>query len=352
MACCWPAPWLAPHGPKGTPGLRHIAARSGVEYGLAVQAASLRDQPGYAAATAREARLLVPEGEGKWYDLRPTEAEFDFSGLDAILEFAARHGQAVRGHTLVWDAAMRDWTLAALTEGPARARPLLEAHLDGVLGHFAGRIGDWDVANEAIANPWDSTALLKDTPWLRALGPDHLDLAFRLARVRDPALRLTYNDYGCEHGTPHDNEKRRRVLTLLRGFRDRGVPIDALGLQGHLHRDAAMDPTALATFIREVRALGLEVLITELDVIEPPAPSDPADRDARAAGIVHRFVSTALEAGVRQVLAWGVADPYSWANELPRVDGLPSRPLPLGAGFAPKPMWYALARAFEGRPWP
>lgn len=335
------------------PGLREIAARNGVEYGLAVRADWLRDQPAYAAAVARDARLLVPEGGAKWWDLRPTEAVFDFAALDAMLDFAARHGQAVRGHTLVWHAAMRDWTLAALAEGPVRARALLEAHLDGVLGHVAGRIGDWDVANEAVADPRDSAALLRDTPWLEALGPGYLDLAFRLARARDPSLRLTYNDYGCEQGDPVDDEKRRRVLALLRGFRDRGVPVDALGIQGHLRPETPVDAAALAGFVRTVRDLGFEVLITELDVIEkPPFPGDVAAQDAAVASVAHRFVSTALEAGVRSVLAWGAADSYSWIQELPRGPGPAPRPLPLDDDFARKPMWHALARAFEGRPWP
>ncbi|MBV1797383.1 endo-1,4-beta-xylanase [Siccirubricoccus sp. G192] len=340
---------------QATEGLRSIAARHGVTYGCAVQADWLQTDAVYAAAIAREAAALVPEGGAKWWDLRPAEGRFDFSALDAITGFAAKHGQVVRGHTLVWHAAMRPWTEAALEAGPARARRELEAHLDGVLGHAAGSIRDWDVANEAVADPWNSTELLKDSPWLRALGPAYLDLAFRLARARDLGLTLTYNDYGCEHDTPHDAEKRRRVLALVRGMLDRGVPIDAVGLQGHLHRDAAFSAPALASFVRSLRDLGLAVLITELDVIEPPEPSDPAPRDAAAAAITHAFVSTVLEAGGRAVLTWGITDPYSWANTEPamaRADGLPGRPLPLDAGFRPKPMWHALARAFAGQPWP
>jgi endo-1,4-beta-xylanase len=300
--------------------------------------------------------MLVPEGATKWWVLQPAEGVFDFAEFDTIAAFAARHGQAVRGHTLVWHAAMEDWTRAALAEGPARGRAVLEAYFDRVLAHTRPTVRDWDVANEAVANPWDSTELLKDSPWLRCLGPDYLDLAFRMARQRDGGLLLTYNDYGCEHDTAHDDEKRRRVLALLRGMRDRGVPIDAVGLQGHLHRDNPFSPAKVVAFVREVRTLGLDVLITELDVIEPETLSDEAARDAKCAALVHAFASSVLEAGGRTVLCWGLADPFSWANieddQPSKRSGRPARPLPLDAEFRRKPMWHALARAFEGRPWP
>ena len=173
---------------------------------------------------------------------------------------------------------------------------------------------------------------------------------------------LTYNDYGCEQDTPVDDEKRRRVLELARGMRDRGVPLDAVGLQGHLRPEDAFSAPKLAAFVRALRALDLRVPITELDVVEPETRSDPAARDAQNAALVHAFVSTVLEAGGGDaVLCWGLSDRYTWANEGPPIPtpsgemrGPPgsARPLPLDAGQRRKPMWHALARAFEGRPWP
>ena len=348
------------------PPLREIAALRGLPFGVAVQADWFEGDPGFAATTAREASMLVPEGSTKWYDLRPYESVFDFSELDPITLFAARHGQTVRGHTLVWHAAMRKWTYEALNEGPRRGRALLETHIDRVLGYTASTIRDWDVANETVADPWNSSELLKDTPWLRSIGPDYLDFAFRLARQRDPALTLTYNDYGCEHDTDFDDEKRRRVLALVGGMRDRNVPIDAVGLQGHLHRDNRFSARKVTEFVRSVLALDLKVIITGLDVIEPETQSDPAARDAKCAEIVHAFVSTVLETGgCTAVLCWGVSDQYSWTNTQPSLTpaegapgtagskvGGPARPLPFDDQYRRKPMWYALARAFEGRPWP
>ena len=346
----------APAAARAADGLRGVAAARGIRFGLAVQGDALVNDPRAAAAVAAEAAVLVPEGGGKWLALRPEEGVYDFSELDAIIAFAARHGQTVRGHTLLWHAAMEDWTLAALKEGAARGRPLLEAHFDRVLAHTALAIRDWDVANEAVADPRDSADLLRKSPWLESLGPDYLDLAFRAARQRDAGLALTYNDYGCEQDTPVDDEKRRRVLALVRGMRDRGVPIDAVGIQGHLRLGDPFSAPKLAAFVRSLRDLGLRVLVTELDMIEDELRSDAAERDARSAALVHAFVSTVLEGGGDAVLCWGVTDPHSWIGREPGypalVSGLPARPLPLDAEYRRKPMWHALARAFEGRPWP
>jgi endo-1,4-beta-xylanase len=128
-----------------------------------------------------------------------------------------------------------------------------------------------------------------------------------------------------------------------------------------MHRDNKFSARKVTEFVRSVRALGLEVLVTELDIIEPETQSDPAERDARSAALVHAFVSTVLEAGGRAVLCWGLSDRYSWAtDEPPKVPAEnasgpppgPARPLPLDSELRRKPMWHALARAFEGRAWP
>src|SRR5918998_3541403 len=155
-AAGWAGQAAAQPAAGGPGGLRDVAARHGVAFGLAVQARPLAADAPYAAATAREAAVLVSEGAGKWWTLRPAEGRFEFAPLDAIASFAARHGQRVRGHTLVWHAAMRPWAEAAIAEGPARARALLEEHLDRVLGHTAPAIRDWDVANEAVVGPRNS----------------------------------------------------------------------------------------------------------------------------------------------------------------------------------------------------
>ncbi len=336
------------------PGLREIARHHGIAYGCAVHASWLQRDSAYAAAVAREAALLVPEGEGKPDSTQPREGRFTREELEPILRFAAMHGQEVRGHTLLWHTALPRWMWADTTAANAEAR--LVRHIEGTLALTRGRIRDWDVVNEPVADPDVLPGQdLRDSIWYRNLGRDYLPLAFRTARAADPGVRLVLNDYGLEASWPRADEKRARMLRLIRFLIEQGAKPDALGIQAHMPLDQPFAPGPFGAFLREVRGLGLDILLTELDVIEPEdAPLREEDIPARDAAVAERayaVTSTAIEAGCRTVLTWGLSDPFSWLNLWPpsrRKDGAEVRALPLDNRHRRKAMWDALARAFAG----
>ncbi len=350
-------PMTEPARPPGD-GLADLARAHGISFGTAVQGELLAQDQVYAAAVAAEAQLLVPEWEAKWEALQPREGEFDFGPLGVVAGFAQAQRKQLRGHALVWHNAMPDWLAPALAEGPARARAVLAAHIEGVLGATQPLIRDWDVVNEVLANPpgsrfTDQTparGIFRDTPWLRALGPDYIELALRLARERDRTLRLTINDYGLEGDTPWAEQKRRNMLALVRALLAARCPLDAVGLQAHLQVDEPFRPEPLAGFIQTLHGMGLAVLITELDCREGAnLPPGQEARDGIVAAYVQQVVGTALAAGCRTVLTWGLSDRDSWLNRDPDVarrDGQQHRGHPLDAEFRRKAMWQALARSF------
>ncbi|MBL6459024.1 endo-1,4-beta-xylanase [Belnapia sp. T6] len=352
---------LAGQGRAQQDGLATLARAAGIAFGTAVDSGKLAGDPAYAAQVTAEAQLLVPEWEAKWAALQPKEGSFDLGPLGAVAGFAQGSGKQLRGHALVWHDAMPDWLTAALAEGPARARAVLTAHLDAVLPATRPAIRDWDVVNEAVAdaegNPFAAKPVavgdLRDSPWLRALGPSYVDLTFRLARERDRTLRLTYNEYGLEGDSPWAEEKRRRTLRLLRRLLEAQVPVDALGLQAHLLLDEPFRPEPLAAFLASVREMGLSILVTELDVREgSQLAGDLAARDMAVAERVRGVVGTALEAGCRTVLTWGLSDKESWLARDPdvtRKDGETHRGLPLDGEGKRKPMWNALAACFAAK---
>ncbi len=357
-------PAAAAFGPDSAPDrpLAEIAASRGITFGCAVTSNLIAAEPDFAALVAGDAAVIVPEYEAKFGTLQPEEGRFDFSRLDAVTGWAAHFRKSVRGHALVWYQDIPAWTRAALAEGPARARGVLEAHLDRVLAHTRPRIRDWDVVNEPVANPPGSdvpepagnSGDLRDTPWLRALGPDYVAIALRAARERDPTLRLTLNDYGVEADTPHAEEKRRRLLRLLRSLRQRNVPLDAVGIQGHLQLREPFRPAGFRDFVRQLRALELGVVITEMDVREERPPvGDFVARDTAVATRVHAFLSAAIEGGARSVLTWGISDRWSWLHRDQAVALAPGdvhRGLPYDWELNRKQMWRAMARAFLGQP--
>lgn len=349
---------LQPARAQPAASLRDLAHARGLTFGSAIRHDLLRTDAGYAALMAREAEVLVPEWAAKWSVLQPREGEFDFSVLQEILAFAARNRQRVRGHTLLWHESLPAWLPPALAEGPARAGAVMETHIRTVLEATRPSIRDWDVLNEVVANPPGSDnpspipGDLRTSPWLRALGPDYIDRAFRIARQVDPTLRLTLNDYGVEADNPAAAEKRARLLRLVRGMIQRRVPLDAIGIQAHLQMREPFRAEPLVAWLQELRGMGLALAVTELDVREPDvlAPS-VALRDAAVADRTAQFLEAAIAGGVRTILTWGLSDRDSWLRLEPSVarpDGAQTRGLPFDTDLRPKPMREAMARVFRG----
>ena len=189
--------------------------------------------------------------------------------------------------------------------------------------------------------------------WLDAFGPGHIDMAFHAARAAAPGVQLVYNDWGFEQGAPENDRFRARTLRLLDGLLKRRVPIDALGIQGHLSAFGnKVDQRKLAAFLREIEARGLAILITELDVEDTGGPSDIGARDRAVADEARRFLDVALDSRATEaVLTWNLSDRYvdppdEWKLKLVNWR---FRKTPYDAAMRKKPLWQALAQSFAGR---
>ena len=187
-------------------------------------------------------------------------------------------------------------------------------------------------------------------PGLRRYGQSYLDIAFHAARAADPRALLVYNDFGCEQGAAKNDRFRAQTLKLLDGLLKRRVPVQALGMQAHLSAfGAKVDQKKLRAFLGEIRARGLTVLITELDVDDENGPSDFASRDRAVADEAARFLDVALDSpATKAVLTWSLSDRYldrpdSWRLQLLSWR---DRKVPYDGDMRPKPLWNALAKAF------
>lgn len=320
------------------------ASRKGLLYGSAVSKKVLSEDQPYAELIARQCKIVVPESEMKWKALRPSPDRFVFDAGDWIVKWAESHGLLVHGTTLVWHEALPGWFDSYANK--SNAQDLLVNHIRTVVRHYAGKIQSWDVVNEGVIDTG-----LRDTPFLRLLGPEYMDIAFHAAAEADPNAIRVYNDTYVEQN--NNDVQRSRVLKLLETMLSRNVPVQALGIQGHLRSDlGGFDAGKLRAFLRQVANLGLQILITELDMRDQDADSDAGKRDRSIANYYYDFLSTVLEQkAVRVVISWGLTDRHTWlSGKAPRSDGQPVRPLAFDQNLSPKPVFSAMAKAFEDAP--
>ena len=341
LARAWSYGYFPDNTPDNPISLGEVAFKKGLLYGSAVGKASLLLDHPYAELIAQQCKIVVPESEMKWKTLRPTRDRFVFSAGDWIVDWARSRGIVVHGTALVWHEALPAWFDGYVNE--SNARDILVNHIRTVVGHYAGKMHSWDVVNEGLLETG-----LRDTPFLRFLGPQYMDIAFQTTAEADPNAIRVYNDMYVEEG--NNDAKRSRLVKLLESMLARKVPVQALGIQGHLRSDmGGFDARKFRTFLRQVADLGLQIFITELDMRDQDPDSDVAKRDQTIASYCYDFLSTALEqTAVKVVLSWGLTDRYTWlTDKAPRSDGQPVRPLPFDQNLEPKPLVSAMAKAFE-----
>jgi endo-1,4-beta-xylanase len=319
------------------------ARASGIPFGAAIQNEYF-DDLGYRQLFTSECDLVMPMNELKFALVQPERGQFDFSRADRLLAFAQANGQSARGTTFVWWSTNPPWLEAI--EDPVDLERALVEHIERVADHCKGRLTSWDVVNEVIAHdPQEHRGPLRDTFWLRRLGPRHIPVAFQAAARADPAARLVLNDYDLEFRGPRFDQRRAIVLSIVRQLQKADIRIDAVGIQGHLYAHQEIDVEALARFGADLKALGVGLLVTELDVIDFQVRGGPAEIDAAAAKVVGDFLD-GLMGGQRPetVITWGLTDRYNWVEDvMPRGDGAPCRPLPFDADLQPKE-WYGMLR--------
>ena len=325
-----------------------IGTQKPVPFGAAVRPALLGTDPEYRNAILAYCDQIVAEGGFLFADLHPQRAKFSFDQADTVASFAMAHGLGLRGHTLVWYGVMPPWTEEIATA--AEAEHELVRHIEMVVSRYKSSVRSWNVVNEPLRDEARRASDLRPLIWQRRLGADYIGIALRAARAADPSAQLVLNEYDIEFTGERFRNKRAAFAELVRSLLDAGVPLDAIGLQGHLKGELEIDKQGLGAFVSEMRKAGLEILVTELDVVDNVLPADTRQRDVQIAARANDFLRTiAAEAPLAAVLTWGISDRYTWVPMyFKRADGLPNRPLPLDQSYRPKPFMQVLDRLRYG----
>lgn len=324
--------------------------------GTALSVAQLTGGDTLSERVARENfSAVVPENCMKSMFLQPREGEFFFDEADKFVAWGEANGMWITGHCLVWHSQAPLWLCTDESGGnvsPETLTERLRSHITTVVSRYRGRIKGWDVVNEAI---------LEDGSWRKSklyeiLGEEFIPLAFRFAHEADPDAELYYNDYSMAF-----EGKRNAVVQLVKTLKERGLRIDAVGMQGHI----GMDYPQLEEFEKSMLAFaeaGVKVMVTELDLTVLPSPQ-PNVGAAVEASFAYRQALNPYAAGLpdsvaaawtsrmadffrlflkhhdklTRVTLWGVCDDDSWRNGWP-VPGRTDYALLFDRNGNPKPV--------------
>jgi endo-1,4-beta-xylanase len=298
---------------------------------------------------------VVAENCMKPGPIHPREGVYNFAPADQFVEFSEKNHLFITGHCLIWHSQSPYWFFTD-SLGKNVSRDVLIArmkeHISTVVGRYKGRVKGWDVVNEAI----DEDGTYRKTKFLEIIGEDYVRLAFQFAHDADPEAELYYNDYSLAN-----SEKRNGAVALVKKLKEQGAQVDGIGEQCHI----GLDYPEISEFEKSIAAfaaLGVKVLITEMDISVLPMPDNRVGADISAnfeykkklnpfSGGLPDSVNTALENRyfdffrlflkhrnvISRVTLWGVNDAQSWKNNWP-VRGRTDYPLLFDRKNQPKPV--------------
>jgi endo-1,4-beta-xylanase len=314
---------------------------------------------GYSALLTKHFNSITAEDQMKFDALQPSEGNFSYGTADGMVNYAIQNGMQVRGHALVWHRQTPSWVFSGSS---TQVLNRMKNHITNVMQHFAGKVKIWDVVNEAIMDDGSYRTQNEEgdqaSGWYGALQESYIAEAFIAARAADPDAKLFYNDYYNYHPV-----RRQAIYDMLSELLDAGVPVDGVGLQGHLNLAPGTNPDEqsyhqtvanMEEAIEMYSSLGLEVQVTELDIslylrgvtytaddYYTPATFTQELKDQQAARY-HEFYDMfrAHSDVITSVTTWGIADDNTWLSEFD--SGRQDFPLLFDIDHEPKPAFWAV----------
>jgi len=343
--------------------LRPLADDAGITLGAAIDTEALGD-PAYRRLLADHVNLVSTRGDLSMAVVQPEPGVFDFTRVDAVVDFAVENDMAVRGHELI-DGSVPAWVGAASWTADTLSQ-VLRDHVTEVVSHSRDRnpgvIVQWDVVGDAFLP--DGTP--RPTIWQQVIGDDYLRIAFEAARNADPDAMLFYDDFYDDLAVTQDavatatpivpgaNAERTTCDAVPKcvGIRDRiaslvgaGAPIDGVGFQSHLF---SPDPADFAQLSSWVGDLGLMWAITEFDVPLPVTEIASADSlEFQATVYADALAACADAANCDTFVTWGISDRFSPIPQ--ETGGAFGGALWFDANDAAKPAFDAMAQVLEQR---
>ena len=307
------------------------AANKGVNFGFAASVTDILDA-NTQKILAAESKILVAENCMKSSQLRPNKTFWNWSDPENLVKFAVKNKIVAKWHTLFW----HEMNPPFINQMKAReeAEQIMDEQITTVMQKFKGRIRDYDVVNEMF----NEDGSLRETVWLKTLGPGYLERALRKAHSIDSNAHLFLNEYNNEAaGYP----KADAMYNLVKDFVERGVPIYGVGMQLHLAADLPYDEDAIRQNVRRYADLGIKICFSEVDVRIPLSRLE--ELEPKQKEIWKSLMKLAVEEpNVESFIVWGVSDKNSW---IPAWKPGYGNALLFDKNFKPKPIYYELLDA-------
>lgn len=304
---------------------------------------------------AKHFNSIVAENCMKSQEIHPIEGQFNFELSDQFVALGEKHNMFIIGHALIWHSQLSRWFCVdenGENVSPDILKARMKYHINTIVSRYKGRIKGWDVVNEAILEDGS----YRKSKFYQILGEEFIPLAFQYAQEADPEAELYYNDYNEWYPG-----RRETVIRLIRTLKERGIRIDAIGMQGHFGMESPTVQEYEETILDYAKE-GVKVMVTEFDISILPQPKAGIGADLAAnydyQKELNPYTEYVPEAAQKawnermngffklftkhsehfsRVTMWGVSDKDSWKNNFP-VRGRTDYPLLFDRNYEEKPV--------------
>ena len=246
-----------------------------------------------------------------WGRFEPTKGKPDTIRMRNASQWLISKGCVLKGHTLCWHTVTAPWLLE-MSNKDILATQLNRIRRD--VSDFAGIIDIWDVINEPVIMPiydrYDNgiTRICKDLGRIRTVRE-----MFAAAKKANPDAVLLVNDFWTSEA--YD--------ILIEGCLEAGIPIDAIGIQSHMHQGYwGVEKTQeilqrysrfnLPIHFTENTLVSGKIMpreITDLnDYVVDEWPSTPDGLERQASEVESHYRTLFADVNVESITWWGFID--------------------------------------------
>lgn len=279
-----------------------------------------------------------------WGRFEPQKGNPDTKRVRTASQWLVSNGCVLKGHPLCWHTVTAPW-LMEMSNKDILATQLNRIRRD--VSDFAGIIDIWDVINEVVIMPvfdkYDNgiTRICKDLGRIRTVRE-----MFAAAKKTNPDATLLINDFWTSEA--YD--------ILIEGCLEAGIPIDAIGIQSHMHQGYwGVEKTQ--EILDRYSRFNLPIHFTENTIVSgkimPPEivdlndyvvdewPSTPEGLERQAQEVELHFRTLFADPNIESITWWGFTD-GGW---LKAPSGL------ITADSKPKPSYEALHKLIKDEWW-